>query len=171
MLVSGGRLDFLFLFHVLSVYTFTLLSFICYLQRLQYRTLDFVGWVFGFSLSFASASVCLYLSVHTKGGGSMEVGIGLNLSFSFIVINRPFRIFSLIYISLLHIQYFNVFFHREPFWDLTDLRTLRNTLRKDPEFHHSDWRQVSEEAKDFIRCRIWLFDDSLLLSLYLCRLP
>ena len=32
MLVSGGRLDFLFLFHVLSVYTFTLLSFICYLQ-------------------------------------------------------------------------------------------------------------------------------------------
>ena len=76
-----------------------------------------------------------------------------------------------VYISLLHIQYFNIFFHREPFWDLTDLRTLRNTLRKDPEFHHSDWRQVSEEAKDFIRCRIWLFDDSLLLSLYLCRLP
>ena len=52
----------------------------------------------------------------------------------------------------LSLPYFH-FSLREPFWDLTELRTLRNTLRKDPEFHHSDWRQVSEDAKDFIRSK------------------
>ena len=87
---------------------------------------------------------------------------------SFIILFVSFLFYIFLY-CIFNTSIF--FFHREPFWDLTDLRTLRNTLRKDPEFHHSDWRQVSEEAKDFIRCRIWLFDDSLLLSLYLCRLP
>jgi len=55
------------------------------------------------------------------------------------------------FFSLGVIAYMLVSGGREPFWDLTELRTLRNTLRKDPEFHHSDWRQVSEDAKDFIR--------------------
>jgi hypothetical protein len=40
---------------------------------------------------------------------------------------------------------------REPFWEGTELRTLQNTLRREPSFHHAEWRHVSQEAKDFIK--------------------
>ena len=39
---------------------------------------------------------------------------------------------------------------REPFWDVNDIRTIRNTVRKDPSFHFSEFKDVSENAKNFI---------------------
>jgi len=40
---------------------------------------------------------------------------------------------------------------REPFWDASDIRTIRNTIRRDPSFSFSEFRYVSENAKDFIK--------------------
>ena len=40
---------------------------------------------------------------------------------------------------------------REPFWEATELRTLRNTLRREPTFQHAEWRHVSQEARHFIK--------------------
>ena len=39
---------------------------------------------------------------------------------------------------------------REPFWDVNEIRTIRNTVRKDPSFASSEFKNVSEEAKGFI---------------------
>jgi len=40
---------------------------------------------------------------------------------------------------------------REPFWDGNDIKTIRNTLRKDPSFNFPEFANISENAKNFIR--------------------
>ena len=40
---------------------------------------------------------------------------------------------------------------REPFWDVNDIRTIRNTVRRDPSFNFSEFKNVTENAKIFIR--------------------
>jgi len=39
----------------------------------------------------------------------------------------------------------------EPFWDGNDVRAIKNTLKKDVSFNHSEFHGVSVEAKDFIK--------------------
>eukprot|EP00092_Neocalanus_flemingeri_P002697 GFUD01002887.1.p1 GENE.GFUD01002887.1~~GFUD01002887.1.p1 ORF type:complete len:339 (+),score=130.30 GFUD01002887.1:140-1156(+) len=39
---------------------------------------------------------------------------------------------------------------REPFWDVNEIRTIRNTVRRDPSFVFREFKYVSGEAKDFI---------------------
>jgi len=39
----------------------------------------------------------------------------------------------------------------EPFWDGSDVRAIKNTLRKEVSFNHSEFHGVSREAKDFIK--------------------
>jgi len=39
----------------------------------------------------------------------------------------------------------------EPFWDGNDTRAIRNTLKKEVNFNHREFRGVSSESKDFIR--------------------
>ena len=52
---------------------------------------------------------------------------------------------------------------REPFWDVNDIRTIRNTVRRDPSFNFNEFENISENAKNFIRgkvkptwCHWWL---------------
>lgn len=39
----------------------------------------------------------------------------------------------------------------EPFWDGNDVRAIKNTIRKEVSFNHSEFNGVSSAAKDFIR--------------------
>merc|ERR1711936_806571 len=39
----------------------------------------------------------------------------------------------------------------EPFWDGNDVRAIKNTIRKEVSFHHSEFNGVSSAAKDFIK--------------------
>merc|ERR1719481_907492 len=39
----------------------------------------------------------------------------------------------------------------EPFWDGNDVRAIKNTIRKEVSFNHSEFNGVSNAAKDFIR--------------------
>jgi len=39
----------------------------------------------------------------------------------------------------------------EPFWDGSDVRAIRNTLKKEVSFDADAFRNVSREAKDFIK--------------------
>jgi len=40
---------------------------------------------------------------------------------------------------------------REPFWDGSDIRAIKNTLKKEASFNHIEFTGVSSEAKDFIK--------------------
>jgi hypothetical protein len=53
--------------------------------------------------------------------------------------------------SLWVVVYMLVSGGREPFWDVNDIRTIRNTVRRDPSFNFSEFKNVSENAKIFIR--------------------
>jgi serine/threonine protein kinase len=44
----------------------------------------------------------------------------------------------------------------EPFWDGNDVRAIKNTLRKEVSFAHSEFHGVSEEGKDFIKSKFIL---------------
>lgn len=55
------------------------------------------------------------------------------------------------YFSLGVIVYMLLSGGREPFWDVTELKTLRNTLRKEAQFHHSEWKHVSQDGIHFIK--------------------
>ena len=39
----------------------------------------------------------------------------------------------------------------EPFWDGSDIRAIRNTLKREVSFDADAFRNVSREAKDFIK--------------------
>ena len=43
---------------------------------------------------------------------------------------------------------------REPFWDVNDIRTIRNTVRRDPSFNFNEFENISENAKNFIRGKV-----------------
>jgi len=55
------------------------------------------------------------------------------------------------YFSLGVVVYMMLSGGREPFRDTTELKTLRNTLRKDPSFRHPEWSGVTQEGKDFVK--------------------
>merc|ERR1712013_292474 len=40
---------------------------------------------------------------------------------------------------------------REPFWEGNEIRTIRNTLRKDPSFNFPEFDNISENGKHFIK--------------------
>ena len=39
----------------------------------------------------------------------------------------------------------------EPFWKGSDVQAIKNTIKREVEFPSTDFRKVSEEAKQFIR--------------------
>jgi len=55
------------------------------------------------------------------------------------------------FFSLGVVTYMLVSGGREPFWCGSEVRTIRNTLRREPSFGYTEFDNVSQEAIDFIR--------------------
>ena len=47
---------------------------------------------------------------------------------------------------------------REPFWEGNEIRTIRNTLRKDPSFNFPEFDNISENGKHFIKGKVFIID-------------
>ena len=47
---------------------------------------------------------------------------------------------------------------REPFWEGNEIRTIRNTLRKDPSFNFPEFDNISENGKHFIKGEVFIID-------------
>ena len=57
----------------------------------------------------------------------------------------------------------------EPFWDGSDVRAIKNTLRKEVSFNHSEFYKVSTEAKDFIKSKFTIRIYQLCKICKICR--